>query len=832
MSYWRRHWFGLLLGAALVVPALVCQTVWPAIAPTSWELLSEGVYAALLHFQTPTLAAPSRVLVLEVDQKTLDTYGWPIDRGYYVSLLDKLSKAGHPWVLSLLQFQTLERAQQTAEARQQLASRDAALATAITSYERYVGTGLAFETGAELSAEVESTLMPRVVLTKDGKPLDSLPYLPLKLVEDLPFVLGQRAFGFGTHFGLSPMVRCMQFYLTDARHTGTFALPSSLAWVAALANNARIVTKTGAHATNAAANLLHLGFKECLSSPGVLTRDLLTARRIERQSLASFLQADAVPDLSGRVVVLARSDMRRFRGPGAASDSDDGVIEEHLLAARFLDGLLSGTLIHREDSTHTAFQWLPLALAGVLAGAALFMPIVPLIFLVLAQFVLLLAIAAGYLTQGTYLVPLPAMSALALTALALGLLYLALRFHTLRRTMRLTDNLRKALSSCNTFAAMEAGSRAIWSAEVAGGMVAFGGFDRELYEAVNDPAALLDVLERRGQGGAPAVLAIAPVDAPKSRPSPRFGARAFHRDLTIASPAGDLGMLAVSALYKRHEDDLVAALVHVFQNEVSEHWHRIKLLVDQKLLDYKFLAEQSRVDILERFLTKVLVARFSDSFTMAENLAQVLTPRRTRAALMQADIRGYSRVSETMEPLAMVRLLQGYFRNVVDAASAVAQVKLIGDCIFLFIEDQAAGPGSSPADLAFELAQILIRETREQNALRGIDGGEELNFGIAIHYGEVVVGNLSSDSCIDYTVISPNVNLVARLEELTKNPRLASVVGKNGVILSNEAMAALVRYRHAEALTLVLADLGVTVRSFTGVTTVRAFTADAALLIT
>jgi class 3 adenylate cyclase len=38
--------------------------------------------------------------------------------------------------------------------------------------------------------------------------------------------------------------------------------------------------------------------------------------------------------------------------------------------------------------------------------------------------------------------------------------------------------------------------------------------------------------------------------------------------------------------------------------------------------------------------------------------------------------------------------------------------------------------------------------------------------------------NLSSDSCIDYTVIGPNVNMVARLEEFTKNPKIGEILGE------------------------------------------------------
>ncbi len=299
--------------------------------------------------------------------------------------------------------------------------------------------------------------------------------------------------------------------------------------------------------------------------------------------------------------------------------------------------------------------------------------------------------------------------------------------------------------------------------------------------------------------------------------------------LHVASKAGVLGFVRISLIYKSYEQAFIAQLLECLRVELCQHWHRVKILVDQKLLDYRYLMEQTRSEILERFLTHVLVAKFQDNRTMAENLSAVLTPRPTRAALMQADIRGYSKISALLNPEEMVRLLQGYFRNVVDAAQLVAQVKLIGDCIFLFIEEGAGPPGTSPADLALDLAAILVAETVKQNALRGATGGSPLTFGIAVHYGEVVVGNLSSDSCIDYTVIGPNVNFVARLEELTKSPQIAELIGPNGTLLSPEALRALNKHAGLIAPEIALEPLQLTIRSFPHVQRVIGLTADAVL---
>ncbi len=841
-AWWRRHWYRSCTFLAVLFPALAAQSFFPIIPQSAWEMVGESVYATLLGYQSPDVAKPSRVMLLEVDQRTLDAYGWPIDRGYYATMLAKLQSSGHPWVLSLLQFQALEKAKQTAEDKSAAKSRDEALAAAIKGYGRYVGSGLEIRSGAELTPDQEERLLPSITLTKAGA-VPELPYLPLRLIEDQSFVEAQRAFGFGTHFGLSPVIRCMQFYITDAAHSGAFVIPSSLAWAATYAREARMATMSGASWPRSSdvppagtAEALQLGYKHCLSSPGLVTRDFLTQRRIERVSLADFIESDRRQSLEGKVVILARADMRRFRGPGSATATDDGVVEEQLLAARFLDDLLTDQAIRREDASRVRFMTsLPLILAAALFAVAIFVSPFGAVFSALIVLGGLAGLAGFNLARGAYLMPLEAMASMAFTAAFLSLLYAYLLFHCMRREVRLADGLRRQLSASNTLESLEEGIREVWRVEFPNGDVDLVDYDRELYAAAGDPSALLALLERRKRGHyelpKPAAF-----DTVVSRMTKRIGrtpasARSFSLKLAVDSPSGRLGAVRLSCSFAAHEERLVAQFVNIMKLEVSEHWHRIKMLVDQKLLDYKVLAEQSRVEILERFLTKVLVAKFSDDFTMEENLRTVLTPRTTRAALMQADIRGYSRVSANMEPLEMARLLQGYFRNVVDAAQTVAQVKLIGDCIFLFIEEDAGKDGASPTDLALELAAILIDETRAQNAIRAKSGGEELNFGIAIHYGEVVVGNLSSDSCIDYTVISPNVNLVARLEEVTKNPGIARAIGANGIILSEEAAKALRKYQNASLPLLRLDEIGVTVRSFPNVKTVRGLSADEALIL-
>jgi len=88
--------------------------------------------------------------------------------------------------------------------------------------------------------------------------------------------------------------------------------------------------------------------------------------------------------------------------------------------------------------------------------------------------------------------------------------------------------------------------------------------------------------------------------------------------------------------------------------------------------------------------------------------------------------------------------------------------KFIGDCTMAFWN--APIPQSNPVLLACRAALDMVREgdelRREVYALYG----RKISFGIGIHWGNAVVGNIGSPIRMDYTAIGDTVNTAARLE--------------------------------------------------------------------
>jgi len=409
----------------------------------------------------------------------------------------------------------------------------------------------------------------------------------------------------------------------------------------------------------------------------------------------------------------------------------------------------------------------------------------------------------------------------------------------MRKLASLTANLRHNLSIVSSLDELKTGLRhtleGILDTKI---NIELEDYNKELYEAASGPekailylARLSDTTNPLSQEGSLEPTSLTNISLPDFHSNNPLVSIAISTRLPITSKHGYLGRVFVRLTYRSFESIYIEDMMEIIAEEIAIHWSRLDLTAEQKIADYKMLMETTRGNIMERFLSNSLTQKFQNNMTMEQNLENVLTPHPARAALLQADIRGYSNLSAKLSPIETVKILQKYYKNVVDQAQVVAQIKLIGDCIFLFIEKGHGTDEYSPTDLALKIASTLVAETNKQNDIRVKEGEDPLFFGIAIHYGDVVLGNLSSDYCIDYTVIGPNVNQVARMEELTKHEEIKSRIGINGVVISNEAAATLQKYKHLPLKTIDLEAVGRKIRSFETVCSVSYLTAEDVLLI-
>jgi len=137
------------------------------------------------------------------------------------------------------------------------------------------------------------------------------------------------------------------------------------------------------------------------------------------------------------------------------------------------------------------------------------------------------------------------------------------------------------------------------------------------------------------------------------------------------------------------------------------------------------------------------------------------------AAVWLSDMRGFTPLTEILRPPEMISLLNRYFDcqvpPILERGGEV--LKFMGDGLLAIFPIEGAG-----AAAVCEAALSAANEARSRIAALGdsIDtaGAKRARFGLALHVGEVLYGNIGGGTRLDFTCIGPAVNIAARLEKL------------------------------------------------------------------
>ena len=136
----------------------------------------------------------------------------------------------------------------------------------------------------------------------------------------------------------------------------------------------------------------------------------------------------------------------------------------------------------------------------------------------------------------------------------------------------------------------------------------------------------------------------------------------------------------------------------------------------------------------------------------------------TDIAVLFVDVRGFTTMSEQLQPRQVVEILNRYLTLIADCIlkNGGTLDKFVGDAAMAFWgaplpqEDYVMRAVQAAADMVTG-SQALSRELMERF-------GRTVSFGVGIHVGDAVVGNIGSPQRMDYTAIGDTVNTAARLE--------------------------------------------------------------------
>jgi class 3 adenylate cyclase len=143
--------------------------------------------------------------------------------------------------------------------------------------------------------------------------------------------------------------------------------------------------------------------------------------------------------------------------------------------------------------------------------------------------------------------------------------------------------------------------------------------------------------------------------------------------------------------------------------------------------------------------------------------------KKREVAVLMSDLRNFTPLSESLTPEETIRLLNRYFSHMIGIIQRHKGiiVDFFGDALLVFFDplDESVKPTAKRAvHCAFEM-QGKIADFNARNIEEGLP---ELHMGIGVNTGEVVVGNIGSDTRAKYGIVGAPVNITHRIQALAK----------------------------------------------------------------
>jgi PAS domain S-box-containing protein len=167
-------------------------------------------------------------------------------------------------------------------------------------------------------------------------------------------------------------------------------------------------------------------------------------------------------------------------------------------------------------------------------------------------------------------------------------------------------------------------------------------------------------------------------------------------------------------------------------------------------------------DTFGRYLTEEVVATVLETPTGLK-----IGGEKRKVTMMMADLRGFTSLSERLAPDRVVRILNRYLSAMVQVIKHYQGTidEFIGDAIFVLFGAPVWHEDDAERAVACAVAmQLAMLSVNEQNRFEDLP---EVEMGIGINTGQVVVGNVGSPERMKYGVVGSQVNLTSRIQSCT-----------------------------------------------------------------
>lgn len=176
--------------------------------------------------------------------------------------------------------------------------------------------------------------------------------------------------------------------------------------------------------------------------------------------------------------------------------------------------------------------------------------------------------------------------------------------------------------------------------------------------------------------------------------------------------------------------------------------------------------QQQHYTMLASNLTKYLSPQVWQSIFLGKKSA-TLESQRKKLTVFFSDIKGFTELSEELEPEQLTDMLNQYLNEMSQIALKYGGTidKFVGDSIMIFFGDPKSRGPKKDALAAVSMAIAMRRHMaalRRQWRTLGVEKPLEIRMGI--NTGYCTVGNFGAENRMDYTLIGKEVNLASRLE--------------------------------------------------------------------
>ena len=181
----------------------------------------------------------------------------------------------------------------------------------------------------------------------------------------------------------------------------------------------------------------------------------------------------------------------------------------------------------------------------------------------------------------------------------------------------------------------------------------------------------------------------------------------------------------------------------------------------------KFIYENFSKEIIRQAMGKYLSEGIMQN--VINNIEDLkLGGKRTVVTVLFSDIRGFTTMSEKLTPDAISMILNEYFKYIEPIITKYNGVinKFIGDAVMVIFGEPIAD--TNHAKNAVKCAYEILKTVENLREKWLYEGKPKIEIGIGINTGEVFIGNVGTETRMEYTVIGDTVNLASRIESYNK----------------------------------------------------------------